>query len=209
MIEAQCASILVPHDHLHINQIPTSAERRTRPCTYRHTDRPVRHDTGWLPWRLIRLPTIGRISRAIPSSRPPPPVTRAGITASRPEPPWRASRRQPGEMDGIGAVDPDPEANTLDRYQSGHQSTLGYLTHQRAGPLPGRVGNWFASPHWNAAGLLAPGACGLLQRPPCCRADAARPTRCRWPDMTRESLITRRLRRSRASGPPAPARGAP
>lgn len=25
----------------------------------------------------------------------------------------------------------------------------------------------------------------LLQRPPCCRADAARPTRCRWPDMTR------------------------
>jgi hypothetical protein len=25
----------------------------------------VRYDTGWLPWRLIRLPTIGQISRAI------------------------------------------------------------------------------------------------------------------------------------------------
>jgi hypothetical protein len=33
-------------------------------------------------------------------------VTRAGIAASRLEPPWRASRRQPGEMDGIGLIDP-------------------------------------------------------------------------------------------------------
>jgi hypothetical protein len=41
------------------------------------------------------------------SSRPLPSVTRAGIPASRLEPPWRASRRQPGEMDGIGLIDPD------------------------------------------------------------------------------------------------------
>jgi hypothetical protein len=34
---------------------------------------------------------------------------------SRLEPPWRAYRRQPGEMDGIGAIDPDPGANTPDR----------------------------------------------------------------------------------------------
>jgi hypothetical protein len=27
VIEAQCASILVPHDHLHINQIRTSVSR--------------------------------------------------------------------------------------------------------------------------------------------------------------------------------------
>jgi len=39
------------------------------------------------------------------SSRPLPSVTRAGIAASRLEPPWRASRRQPGEMDGIGLID--------------------------------------------------------------------------------------------------------
>src|SRR5579859_149253 len=41
------------------------------------------------------------------SSRPLPSVTRAGIAASRLEPPWLASRRQPGEMDGIGLIDPD------------------------------------------------------------------------------------------------------
>ena len=41
------------------------------------------------------------------SSRPLPSVTRAGIAASRLEPPWRASRRRPGEMDGIGVIDPD------------------------------------------------------------------------------------------------------
>jgi hypothetical protein len=61
----------------HIKQIRTSADRRTRPCAYRHTDRPVRHDTGWLPWRPIRLPTIGRISRAI---------SRVGRYRSRREP---------------------------------------------------------------------------------------------------------------------------
>jgi len=48
-----------------ITQIRTSADRRTRPCAYRHIDRPVRHDTGRLPCRLIRLPTIERISHAI------------------------------------------------------------------------------------------------------------------------------------------------
>jgi hypothetical protein len=40
------------------------------------------------------------------------------IAASRLEPPWRASPRQPGEMDGIGLIDPDPEANTPDRYRT-------------------------------------------------------------------------------------------
>jgi len=49
-------------------------------------------------------------------------VERNGIAltsclADRLEPPWRASRRQPGEMDGIGSVEPkagspNPEANT-------------------------------------------------------------------------------------------------
>jgi hypothetical protein len=29
------------------------------------------------------------------------------IAASRLESPWRASRRHPGEMDGIGLIDPD------------------------------------------------------------------------------------------------------
>jgi hypothetical protein len=73
-----------------------------------------------------------------------------------------ASISAPARRDGRNCpVDLDPGANTLDRYQSGHQSTPGYLTHQRAGPLPGRVGNWCASPHWNAAGLLAPGTCAV------------------------------------------------
>ena len=39
------------------------------------------------------------------SSRLLPSVTRAGIAASSPGPPWRASRRQPGELDRIGPVD--------------------------------------------------------------------------------------------------------
>jgi hypothetical protein len=42
---------------------------------------------------------------------------------------------RPGEISGLGPVDPDPGANTLDRYQSGHQSTPGYLTYPHAGPL--------------------------------------------------------------------------
>jgi len=54
---------------------------------------------------------------------------------------------RPGELGEIGPVDPDPGANTQDRYRSGHQWTLGYLPHQRAGPLPGGVGDWCASPH--------------------------------------------------------------
>ena len=41
------------------------------------------------------------------SSRPLPSVTQARIAASRLEPPWRASRRRPGEMDRIGLIDPD------------------------------------------------------------------------------------------------------
>ena len=35
----------------------------------------------------------------------------------------RSGRRQPGEIEGIGRVDPDPEANTQDRYQTGRQPT--------------------------------------------------------------------------------------
>src|SRR5271170_7232785 len=88
-----------------------------------HIDRPVRHDTGRLPCRLIRLPTIWTDIAHHISSRPLPSVTRAGIAASRLETPWRASRRHPGEMDGIGPIDPDPEANTSDRYQTWHQPT--------------------------------------------------------------------------------------
>ncbi len=99
-------------------QIRTSADCRARPCAYRHTDRPVRHDTGWLPWRLIRLATIWADIAHRVSSRLLPSVTRAGIGASRLESPCRASRRQPGEIPGIGAVDPDPRANTPDRYQA-------------------------------------------------------------------------------------------
>ena len=58
----------------------------------------------------------------------------------------RAAR--PGEIAGIGPVDPDHEANTPDRYQIRASAVPGYLTHQRpqrTGPLPRRVGNWCAS----------------------------------------------------------------
>jgi hypothetical protein len=40
---------------------------------------------------------------------------------------------RPGEMAGIGPIDPNPGANTLDRYQTGHQPTR-YPAHQRTGP---------------------------------------------------------------------------
>ena len=55
---------------------------------------------------------------------------------------------RPGEIPGIGPIDPDHEANTPDRYQIRASAVPGYLTHQRpqrTGPLPRRVGNWCAS----------------------------------------------------------------
>jgi len=63
----------------------------------------ARHRVATLAARLPDY--LGDIEHHI-SSRPLPSVTRAGIAASRLEPPWRASRRQPGEMGGIGPVDP-------------------------------------------------------------------------------------------------------
>jgi hypothetical protein len=42
---------------------------------------------------------------------------------------------RPGEMGGIGPVDPDPGANTQDRYQIRASADPGYLTHQRTGLL--------------------------------------------------------------------------
>ena len=42
---------------------------------------------------------------------------------------------RPGELVGIGPIDPDPGANTLDRYQRGI-SRPRYPAHQRTGPLP-------------------------------------------------------------------------
>jgi hypothetical protein len=101
--------------HLHIctsahRQIRTSADRRTRPCAYRHRDRPARSGTARHRVATLAANQVADhwadIARHI-SSRPLPSVTRAGIPASRLEPPWRASRGQPGEMDGIGLIDPD------------------------------------------------------------------------------------------------------
>jgi hypothetical protein len=43
---------------------------------------------------------------------------------------------RPGEIPGIGPVDPEPGANTQDRYQIRASADPGYLTHQRTGPLP-------------------------------------------------------------------------
>jgi hypothetical protein len=51
-------------------------------------------------------------------------------------------RRQPGEIGGIGPVDPNPEANTSDRYQTG-VSRSRCPAHQRTGLLPCRAGNWY------------------------------------------------------------------
>jgi hypothetical protein len=48
---------------------------------------------------------------------------RAGIAASRLEPPWRASRRQPGEMDGIGLIDPDLARDLADAAARNPRST--------------------------------------------------------------------------------------
>src|SRR5579863_8159394 len=62
-----------------------------------------------------RLPApINTASKLDPTSLP---GCRA-LAANRLEPLWRASRRQPGEMDGSGPVDPDRGANTSDRYQT-------------------------------------------------------------------------------------------
>jgi hypothetical protein len=48
VIEAQCASILVPHDHLHINQIRAWPANDSGPTgglwAQRHTVHPGRHD---------------------------------------------------------------------------------------------------------------------------------------------------------------------
>jgi hypothetical protein len=62
---------------------------------------------GYLGGQLGCLP-LGDIARHI-LSRPLPSVTQTGIAASRLEPPWRASRHQPGEMTGIGPIDRNPE----------------------------------------------------------------------------------------------------
>ncbi len=50
---------------------------------------------------------------------------------------------RPGEIPGIGPVDPNREANTQDRDQTGHQPTPvpSASTHRT---LPGRIGNWCA-----------------------------------------------------------------
>jgi hypothetical protein len=79
------------------------------------------------------------------SSRPLPSVTRAGIAASRLEPPWRASRRQPGEMDGIDPIDPNPGANTQDRYQIRASADPGIQHINVPDRCPRGVGNWCAS----------------------------------------------------------------
>jgi len=68
-----------------------------------------------------------RIHRAAPVTTLTVPLATAAGPAGR-----------PGEMAGIGPVDPDPEANTQDRYQIRASADPGYLAHQRAGPLPGR-----------------------------------------------------------------------
>jgi hypothetical protein len=70
---------------------------------------------------------------------------------------------RPGVMPRIGAVDPDPEANTSDRYRNGGISRSQYPAHQRARPLPDRVGNWCASPTETLSACSRSGACDLLQ----------------------------------------------
>ncbi len=52
---------------------------------------------------------------------------------------------RPAEIPGIGPVDPDPGANTRDRYQTGASAEPRYPARQRTGPLPPRAGNWCAS----------------------------------------------------------------
>jgi hypothetical protein len=85
-----------------------------------HSIRPgqVTMVAGRLIWHRTRSKAmeVGRKSRHI-SGRPLPFVRRAGITASRPEPPWRASRRQPGEIGGIGPIDTEPVPDAAHRGQ--------------------------------------------------------------------------------------------
>ena len=52
---------------------------------------------------------------------------------------------RPGEMAGIGPIDPDPGANTPDRYQTGHQPTAGIQHINVPDRCLRRVGNWCAS----------------------------------------------------------------
>jgi len=91
-------------------------------------------------------------------SRPRPSGSGADDTSSGPIPPGFAGRvnltiplttalnlaERPGEISGIGPVDPNPGANTLDCYQRGI-SRPRYPAHKRTGSLPRRVGNWCAS----------------------------------------------------------------
>jgi hypothetical protein len=83
--------------------------------------------------RIACSVTTARIHRAAPATTLTVPLTTAAGLADR-----------PGEIPGIGPVDPDPGANTLDCYQPGIGRSW-YPAHQRTGPLPRRVGNWCAS----------------------------------------------------------------
>ncbi len=52
---------------------------------------------------------------------------------------------RPAEIPGIGPIDPDPGANTPDRYQTGHQPTAGIQHINVPDRCLRRVGNWCAS----------------------------------------------------------------
>jgi hypothetical protein len=64
----------------------------------------------------------------------PPGFARHG-TLTIPEATLTRRADRPGELGGIGPGDPDPGANTWDRYQTGRQPSR-YPAHQRTGPLP-------------------------------------------------------------------------
>ena len=50
---------------------------------------------------------------------------------------------RPGEISGIGPVDPKPGANTSNRYQNGASAEPGTRPHQRTGPLPPHGRSWW------------------------------------------------------------------
>ena len=50
---------------------------------------------------------------------------------------------RPGEIPGIGPVDPKPGANTSNRYQNGASAEPGTRPHQRTGPLPPHGRSWW------------------------------------------------------------------
>jgi len=52
---------------------------------------------------------------------------------------------RPGEMAGIGPIDPKPEANTPNRYQTGTSADPGIQHINVRDRCPRRVGNWCAS----------------------------------------------------------------